>query len=495
MATSFDFANLGGLLFGGGMEEDPLSKLLKAQAPNLQAQAGRQGALQAAAALLQAGAPSRMPTTLGSALGAALQAGQAGYQGAQQQGLQRMMLASQLQQMQQQQLREQALRQALTAKPTEAQQFAAGQKALEVGGQGPTMGAARMQEQSVAAATPFATLTPEQKLIASQMPYAEAVKYIGENVKQEEFGTSANTGMIGGRPVNYVIGKRGGVRVLDVSPRPDEEQIRTGNRILIRDKNSGKTIDSYNVEMSPYEAAQNLRAMSAQDLAERKFGEEKWMNRQQVGLRQQELGQGAARLAQSDIDITTDAAGNLFRVSKTGAPTTAVYGPSGEQFKKEGQKIPTAVTEEFVKNQANINSIDNAIKLVQDNPGATGPVTGRLPSSIRDPLADQKNVETRGAVARIGSLLIKDISGATVPVAEVPRLAPFIPLPTDDDKTIQTKLSGLKREILNIEEERKKQYTAQGMNYPTIRYEGSPMTLPTQAVPNIMQQYGLTPRK
>jgi hypothetical protein len=418
-----------------------------------------------------------------------------GLQQARQQALQQQILGAQFQQMQQQQLREQALRQALTGKPTEAQQFAAGQKALEVGGQGPTMGAARMQEQAVAAATPFATLTPEQKLIASQMPYAEAVKYIGENVKQEEFGTSANTGMIGGRPVNYVIGKRGGVRVLDVSPRPDEEQIRTGNRILIRDKNSGKTIDSYNVEMSPYEAAQNLRAMSAQDLAEREFGERKWMNRQQVGFRKQELDQGAARLAQSDIDITTDAAGNLFRVSKTGAPTTAVYGPSGEQFKKEGQKIPTPVTEEFVKNQANINSIDNAIKLVQDNPGATGPVTGRLPSSIRDPLADQKNVETRGAVARIGSLLIKDISGATVPVAEVPRLAPFIPLPTDDDKTIQTKLSGLKREILNIEEERKKQYTAQGMNYPTIRYEGSPMTLPTQPVPNIMQQYGLTPRK
>ena len=103
MATSFNLANLGGLLFGGGAEDDPLSKLLKAQAPGLEAQAGRNAALQAAAALLQAGGPSRTPTSLGQSLGAALQAGQAGYQGAQQQGLQRMMLNAQLQQMQQQQ--------------------------------------------------------------------------------------------------------------------------------------------------------------------------------------------------------------------------------------------------------------------------------------------------------------------------------------------------------------------------------------------------------
>jgi hypothetical protein len=119
MATSFDFANLGGLLFGGGMEEDPLSKLLKAQAPNLQAQAGRQGALQAAAALLQAGAPSRMPTTLGSALGAALQAGQAGYQGAQQQGLQRMMSNLQIQKLIQEAADKKTIRDIITkAMPT-----------------------------------------------------------------------------------------------------------------------------------------------------------------------------------------------------------------------------------------------------------------------------------------------------------------------------------------------------------------------------------------
>ena len=154
MATSF------GLLFGGGEEEDALAKLLRAQAPGLAAQSERQAALQAAAALLQAGGPSRAPVSLGQALGGALQAGQQGYQAAQQQGLQRLMLNTQLQQMQQQQLREQALRQALTAQPTEAQRFQAGAAAMGAEGMGPTVTAARAQEKAVAAARPFASLTP-----------------------------------------------------------------------------------------------------------------------------------------------------------------------------------------------------------------------------------------------------------------------------------------------------------------------------------------------
>lgn len=420
-----------------------------------------------------------------------------GLQGVQQQGLQRQLFQMQLAQMQQQQLREQALRQALAAQPTEAQRFQAGTAAMGAEGMGPTVTAARAQEKAVEAARPFASLTPEQRLIASQMPYAEAVKYIGENVKPEEYGTGTNTGMIGGRPVSYVVGKRGGIKVLDVAPQPNEEQIKTGNRILIRDKNTGKTVGTYDVEMSPAEVATNLRALSAQDLNERQFAYQQQstnrrlaMEAQGLGLRAQELQQGQQRLAQSDRELVTDASGNMFFVSRTGAPSAVVSGPTGEALKGKGQTIPTAVTEEFVKNQANLNSIQEAYKLVEANPGAVGPATGRVPAGIRDPFASEANIQTRAAVARIGSMLIKDISGATVPVAEVPRLAPFIPLPTDDDKAIKVKLNGLEKEIRNIEEERKKQYTAQGMNYPSLSG-----TVAIPGAPSIMNQYGLTPRR
>jgi hypothetical protein len=420
-----------------------------------------------------------------------------GLQQARQQALQQQIVGAQFAQMMEQQKREQALRQALTAQPSAAQQFQAGQAAMAAEGAGPTVAAAQAQKQLTEASRPFASLSPEQRLIASQMPYAEAVKYIGENVKPEEYGTGTNTGMIGGRPVSYVVGKRGGIKVLDVSPQPNEEKIDTGNQILIVDKYTGKTVGTYGKQMTPGEAATNLRALSAQDLNERKFkfdqqqtAQQNVFRAQELGFRGQELQQGQQRLAQGDRELVTDASGNMFFVSKTGAPSTAISGPSGEALKGKGQTIPTAVTEEFVKNQANLNSIQDAYKLVEANPDAVGPLTGRTPAGIRDPFASEKNIQTRAAVARIGSMLIKDISGATVPVAEVPRLAPFIPLPTDDEKAIKVKLNELEKEIRNIEEERRKQYTAQGMNYPSL---SGRVAIP--GAPNIMNQYGLTPRK
>jgi hypothetical protein len=299
--------------------------------------------------LLQAGGPSRTPVSLGQALGGALQAGQQGYQAAQQQGLQRLILNQQLQQMQQQQLREKSLREALTAQPTEAQRFQAGTAAMGAEGMGPTVTAARAQEKAVAAARPFASLTPEQRLIASQMPYAEAVKYIGENVKPEEYGTGTNTGMIGGRPVSYVVGKRGGIKVLDVAPQPNEEQLKLGNKISIRDKNTNKIIASYDVEMSPAEVATNLRAISAQDLNERKFAFDQRQTAQQnifrereLGLRGREVDLSALRAAQGDVDLVTDAAGNMFYTSKTMTqPTRQIVGPTvgdtmGQPLKGKG---------------------------------------------------------------------------------------------------------------------------------------------------------------
>ena len=88
MATT-DF---GGLLFGGGGTglEDYLSA-------GQQQAISNQAMLQAAAALLQAGGPSRTPISIGQALGGALQAGQQGYQQAQQGAIQNLMTGQKLQ--------------------------------------------------------------------------------------------------------------------------------------------------------------------------------------------------------------------------------------------------------------------------------------------------------------------------------------------------------------------------------------------------------------
>ena len=87
MATQ-DF---GGLLFGGGGTglEDYLSAGQQESIKN-------QAMLQAVAALLQAGGPSRTPISLGQALGGALQAGSAGYQQAQQGAVQSLLTRQKL---------------------------------------------------------------------------------------------------------------------------------------------------------------------------------------------------------------------------------------------------------------------------------------------------------------------------------------------------------------------------------------------------------------
>lgn len=88
MATQ-DFS---GLLFGGGGTglEDYLSA-------GQQQAISNQAMLQAAAALLSAGGPSRTPISLGQALGGALQAGSAGYQQAQQGAIQNLLTRQKLQ--------------------------------------------------------------------------------------------------------------------------------------------------------------------------------------------------------------------------------------------------------------------------------------------------------------------------------------------------------------------------------------------------------------
>ena len=197
MATSF------GLLFGGGEEEDALAKLLRAQAPGLAAQSERQAALQAAAALLQAGGPSRAPVSLGQALGGALQAGQQGYQAAQQQGLQRVMLSQQLNEQQRKLLEQQqlsqrmaGLRQRLQGLPTEVTPA----MALASGG-GPTQQAAQMVGQPIPEDTRQQMRADLLRSVASELALepggaaqAKALTELAQNISEVQKPTVLSPG-------------------------------------------------------------------------------------------------------------------------------------------------------------------------------------------------------------------------------------------------------------------------------------------------------------
>lgn len=90
MATAFDLGGLLGSAFGG---TNALDDLLT---PEQRAAIRQQGALSAAAALLQAAGPSTTRTTLGQALGSAFAAGQAGLQKGQESALTQMLTRQKL---------------------------------------------------------------------------------------------------------------------------------------------------------------------------------------------------------------------------------------------------------------------------------------------------------------------------------------------------------------------------------------------------------------
>lgn len=95
MATGFDFSNIGSI-FGNTLPGSPMAGLDALLTEDQRKLMGRNAALSAAAALLQAGGRSREPINLGQALGSALQAGQQGFQQARAGSLQDLMLGEKL---------------------------------------------------------------------------------------------------------------------------------------------------------------------------------------------------------------------------------------------------------------------------------------------------------------------------------------------------------------------------------------------------------------
>jgi hypothetical protein len=106
MATAFDLGGLLGSAFGG----DELGDFLT---PEQRAAIQQRGLLSAAAALLQAGGPSRTPTSLGQALGAAFEAGQTGTERAQQSALTQILTRQKLEEARQEAAATQGFRSAL----------------------------------------------------------------------------------------------------------------------------------------------------------------------------------------------------------------------------------------------------------------------------------------------------------------------------------------------------------------------------------------------
>ena len=220
MATQFDFANLGNM-FGGGMGGVPsgLDALLSEEQRKL---LGRNAALSAAGALLQAGGRSTTPISMGQALGSALQAGQGAYEKGTTGALTNLVTAAKLKEMQQEALGNEAWQKYLKGEappnPLTQSQAALAAPVAAAGPVGPTMARAQLAQQMPApTAAPglLGSLSPDQRAIIAGMPRKEGMpEVLKAAAAQAEFGKPEPM-VLNGRTVMVQYNKLGQSRIAE----------------------------------------------------------------------------------------------------------------------------------------------------------------------------------------------------------------------------------------------------------------------------------------
>ena len=131
----------------------------------------------------------------------------------------------------------------------------------------------------------------------------------------------------------------------------------------------------------------------------------------------------------------------LTRAGETVDPDTGEIVPT-----KPTKPMPSAMQTGLLKDVTSYKRAISALNLAmggkvgsaQGDKEATG-LKGYLPEGLLQRI-DPAGVDTRAAIADLGSLEIHDRSGAAVTAAEYPRLKPFIPKANDDGPTVQKKL-------------------------------------------------------
>jgi hypothetical protein len=119
-------------------------------------------------------------------------------------------------------------------------------------------------------------------------------------------------------------------------------------------------------------------------------------------------------------------------------------GPADPENKNK--PLPASTASGLLTNQDNLRRAQRALALakgetvdgLKGDANATG-MKGYLPNGLLN-RADSGGVDTRAAIADLGSMVIHDRSGAAVSATEFPRLQPFIPSASDDAATVKKKL-------------------------------------------------------
>ena len=351
MATQFDFASLGNM-FGGGGVPTGLDALLTEDQRKL---LGRNAALSAAGALLQASGRSAVPISMGQALGSALQAGQQGYQQARAGSLQDLLIGEKLKESQRLGQYQTALAGApKTAESVQPQEpLTAAQASLlsqtaptSVAGRiGPSPERAQLMDQIQAQPTiaPEPLTATEKRYnelmrkadVANQFgKFDDADKLMSQALKikpPEKYSTTPQFGSSKqGTPISYVLSESGGMKLLDVQRSPEFNYQDTGSYISVRDKNTNKELERIAKTMSPGEVASNIVAQG--NLA---------VNRGNLGVAQAGLGLRQQEFNRSAFDRVETPEGFAYVPKAPGAAVIPIMGTGGEQLKGVSGGKPT----------------------------------------------------------------------------------------------------------------------------------------------------------
>ena len=326
MATQFDFASLGNM-FGGGGVPTGLDALLTEDQRKL---LGRNAALSAAGALLQASGRSAVPISMGQALGSALQAGQQGYQQARASSFQDLLLGGKLKEMQTAQELQTQLGNIFT-KPTTP--LSPEQQALAMPGMqaGPTMAraelAANIQPPSDAEIK-AAQYQRAADLLASRGKGEEAKRYQDMardlNPRAKVVGQPFEVTDTTGKPIMVQQFESGDIRTMQgFGPKRDVVLQNLGGTTVAVNKSSLKGGETFAQTMTPSEIA-NLKVAQG-NLAVAQGG---------LGLRQQEFLRGATEIRETPE-------GFAYVPKAPGGQAMPVMGAGGQQLKGVSGGKPT----------------------------------------------------------------------------------------------------------------------------------------------------------
>ena len=320
MATQFDFASLGNMFGGGGVPSGIDALLTEDQRKLL----GRNAALSAAGALLQASGRSAVPISMGQALGSALQAGQQGYQQARAGSFQDLILGGKLKEMQTAQDLQKQVAGVLTKAPTvlSPEQQALRAPVSEAGPFGPKVARAELAASIQPPSANELKAGQYQQIadIYASQGRSEDAKRFQEmserlNPRPEIVGQPIEVTDTKGNPILVQQYKDGSVKTMTgYGPKRDVVLQSLGGQTVAINKSALKGGETFAQTMTPTDIA-NLKVAQG-NLAVAQGG---------LGLRQQEF-------ARSGFD-RVDTAEGFFNIPKAGGVAVPVMGPSGEQLK------------------------------------------------------------------------------------------------------------------------------------------------------------------